>query len=133
MTHSSDSDEAPHDDIPEYRLSRSLHALPIPPTPPTIASRVHGRLKHRSRRRILLGGVGIGLLILPTLWRVPEDRSGTLISIRPPARLAEDPAEALRPDELTALFAPPPVDPLAILARQDALLTLNLSRPETTR
>jgi hypothetical protein len=121
---SSDTDMDPADD----GIREGLRALPLPATPAEVAGRVHGQLR---RRRIVKSALAILPVILLVagllLWR-----PWTSIEQTPPTlpEMAQGTAKPLDPDELLELFAAPPVDSLAILAKRDQVSVAALGRLE---
>src|SRR5262245_19732072 len=102
----------PPPDPADDRLRAALLSLPLPALPPTIERRVRHRLRRQQVRRTALAALAAAALLAGLFaWR-----PWTEIAPRP-APLAQ--AAPLQPEELEVLFAPPPVDPLTILASRD--------------
>lgn len=102
-------------------IADAVRSAPLPPTPVTLADAVRRRLRRRAVRRRGLAAVLVAAMVAAVLlwrpWGAPPE-----VAVR------EIPA-----DEIEVLFAPPPIDPLAILARQDRSTMLALSRLEEAK
>jgi len=106
-------------------VADALRSGPIPPTPANLAGEVRRRLRRRAlRQRGLVAVLVAAVVAAVLLWR-PWGGS----PVAPPdLAVVEIPAE-----EIEVLFAPPPIDPLAILTRQDRSTMLALSRLEEAK
>lgn len=106
---------------PDPRLGEWLRALPTPATPPSLESRVRTHIRRcRIARAVLASGSALALVVAVLAWQVclrPGEAPGPVVQHTPPAiPAAQPPAREIPPDELAVLFAPPPVDSLAIVA-----------------
>lgn len=121
---SSNSDHDPAD----CGIRDSVRRLAIPETPGNVASRVRGRLR---RRRIVKAALALTPVVILAigllLWRPWVANEKTPPS---PPEMAQGKAKPLEHDELLELFAAPPVDSFAILARCDQVSVAALSRLE---
>jgi hypothetical protein len=107
------------------RLRRALQSLPLPEPPAALESRVQRRL--RARRVRQAGTVaGVAVLLLAVAFAGPWGAKG---EPGVPLPVAQAPREILA-DDLEVLFAPPPVDSLAVLDRRDAVSVAALNRLE---
>lgn len=115
-----DSDQDPSDE----GIREELRRLSIPATPADVVSRVRSRVRRRRMQNAALAAVPIVLLALGLLvWRPWMTRE--------PLPMAKaKAAEPLQIDELEVLFAAPPVDGFAILARRDHVSMSALQRLE---
>jgi hypothetical protein len=110
------------------RLRRALQALPVPETPAEVASRVNDRLWQRRRlQRAGTAGV-VALLLLAVVFVAPWGRKDEPV-VPLPLPIAQVPHEIPARD-LEVLFAPPPVDSLAVLDRRNAASVAALNRLE---
>lgn len=124
---SSDSDEREADP----RLSESVRALPIPETPPALEPRVRLRIRRRRiERTVLASGSVLALVVALLVWQSWSATPAPVVQLpqpTPPVVLA--PRE-IPPDELAVLFAPPPVDSLAIVGGRNEKFVAALNRME---
>lgn len=110
------------------RLSQALRLLPVPETPGSVEAHVWQRVRRRRRVQRMIGAstTAIALLVGMLIWR-PWGQSSAPSQNRP-NEIAR--TNDILPEELDVLFAPPPVDELAILARRDRVSVVALNRLE---
>jgi hypothetical protein len=111
-------------DPPDDQIAAALRAVPVPATPPGLSRRVRRVIRRRRARRTALTAAPVAALALAlVVWRpwasAPEER--------PPEPVA---ARDIPPEDLAVLFAPPPVDGLAVLARRNDASLAALDRLE---
>ncbi len=131
---SPDSDR--HDDLnSDPRLSASLRALPIPETPPDLESRVRRCIRRRRIERTLLAsGSVLALVVAVLVWHPWGAAPVPVVQLPPPAPpVAQAPPREIPPDELAVLFAPPPVDSLAIVGGRNEKFVAALNRLEDVK
>ena len=107
------------------RLRRALQALPLPETPP-LESRVNDRLWRRRRTQGAGAAAVVAALLLAVFLAGPLGKKDEPVVSLP---VAQAPRE-IPADDLEVLFAPPPVDALAVLDRRDAVSVAALNRLE---
>jgi hypothetical protein len=114
------------DDGGDERLRRALQSLPVP-EPPNLERRVYDRLWQR--RRMQRGGATgvVAALLLAVVFAGPWGRRKDEPIVFLP--FTHTPRE-IPADDLEVLFAPPPVDSLAVLDRRDAVSVAALTRLE---
>jgi hypothetical protein len=131
---SSDFDEP----RPDPRLRDGVRSLPIPETPPALESRVRRRLqRQRTQRGARVAAPVLALVVALFVWRPwvdapvvqnPQPQPPSA----PPAVQAPSSRE-IPADELAVLFAPPPVESLSVLDRQDRGFVAALNRLEDAK
>lgn len=122
------SEPDPPPPTPDDELRRALQSLPIPETPSDLESRVHGRILRRRVRRTTLAA-GAVLLAGLLVWQPWADNEPPVVH-QQPGPVPQTAPPQIPPDELDVLFAPPPVDSLAVLARRDEVSVGALNRLE---
>lgn len=121
MSHSDFVDEA---DERDGKLAAALKALPLPAAPGILQQRTRGRIRTKLVQRQAVVGLRAAVVLLVVallcqLW------SNTAIQVAP--------AKELSAAELDFLFAPPPIDPLIVLDRQQQVAYRTLQRWESNR
>lgn len=114
-----DSDGEP---VPDPRLRDGLRSLSIPETPPDLESCVRRLIRRRRVRRVLTSGSVCALVIAALVWRPWGE-----------VPVAPTPAREIPADQLAVLFAPPPVDRLAVLDGQSRRFVAALNRLEEVK
>ena len=128
---SSDFDEP----APDPHVRDGVRSLPIPETPPALESRVRRRLRRRRVQRGALVAAPALALVALFVWR-PWVEAPLVVQQPPPqpsapvAPAVPLPAREIPADELAVLFAPPPVESLSVLERQDRGFVAALNRLE---
>jgi hypothetical protein len=127
---SSDPDDSGNEPAPDPCLRAGVRSLPIPDTPSALESRVRQCIRHRRiQRGVLASGSVLALIIAVLLVWQPWGAEPTPVAHKPPAPQPVPPRE-ISPEQLDVLFAPPPVDRLSILDRQDRGFVTVLHRLE---
>lgn len=124
---------------PDPRLRDGVRSLPIPETPPALESRVRQRLQRRRVQRGALIAAPVLALVALLVWRPWAD--APLVVQQPPPQpsappavpATSHPAREIQADELAVLFAPPPVESLSVLERQDRGFVAALNRLEDAK
>lgn len=107
-------------DLADSRLSALIQGFD-PPAVPGLESATRRRIEQHARQRIVALSVGCLAVVL-----------GGLVALVPqPPQHAH--AVPLNEQELASLFAPPPVDPLALLDRQQQVSFQTLKQWERSR
>lgn len=105
-----DPTEADRDDA---RLAALLRADPLPEPPARLAADVRRRVRrHRRQRAGAVVAAAVLVVGLVAWWEWPRTAAPGPVAGRPVPPAADDLAD------VALLFAPPPVDPLDQLARQ---------------
>jgi hypothetical protein len=126
---------------PDPRLREGVRALPIPETPTGLELRVRSRIRRRRVQRAALASGAVGLLLLAAVlvWQPGSDTQPPVVHQPQPAPpLAQAPPtrtqpREIPPDDLAVLFAPPPVDSLAIVGGRNERWVATLNRLEDAK
>jgi hypothetical protein len=97
------------DDAEDARLSELLRAAPLPEAPVSLVAKARRRKDRPAQRRVVVAS-SLVVLALVGATLMMSNRGG-----EPVAK-----ATALNTEDLAALFAPPPVDPLDLLDNRQA-------------
>lgn len=132
------SDSASDEPAPDPYLRDELRSLPIPGTPADLESRVRRRLRQRRVTRVALGsGAALALVVALFAWRPWAEVEAPVASQPQPAppiaQVAPAPAREIPTDDLAVLFAPPPVDSLAIVGGRNEKWVATLNRLEDVK
>lgn len=125
---SSDTD-AGDEPGPDSRLSECLRSLPVPATPQTLESRVRTRIRRRRiARAALASGSALTVVVAILAWQAWFRPGEGPIVQHTPLPVAQPPSREIPSDELDVLFAPPPVDSLAIVGGRNESWVAALNR-----
>jgi hypothetical protein len=108
----------------DANLAAALQTLPVPAASGNLQQRTRGRIRAKVFQRQAIVGLraAVVLLVIALLFQV---------WIKSASQLA--PATELSAAELDFLFAPPPIDPLAVLDQQQQVAYRTLQRWESNR
>jgi len=128
-------DTHPDDEAgPDRRLADRLRSLAMPATPPALEVGVRRRIRsRRTRRTVFASGSVLALAVAVSVWTPWREAPAPVVRHTPPAPLAPVPAREIPADELAVLFAPPPVDSLAILGGRNEQFVAALNRLEDVK
>ncbi len=105
-------------------LAATLQTLPLPAAPGNLQQRTRGRIRAKVFQRQAVVGLraAVVLLVIALFFQVWSNNANQLA-----------PATELSAAELDFLFAPPPIDPLAVLDQQQQVAYRTLQRWESNR
>lgn len=126
-----------NENAPDPRLRDRVRALPVPETPVGLESRVSGRIRRRRVRRAALASGAVGLLLLAAVlvWQPWADTAAPVVQQPQPVPpiVQAPPSREIPVDDLAVLFAPPPVDSLAIVGGRNERWVATLNRLEDAK
>jgi hypothetical protein len=125
------SDIPTDDDGPDPRLAGRLRSLTLPETPPSLESRVLLRIRRRHTRRVAwASGSVLALAVAVSVWHPWREALAPVVRHAP---IDPVPPPEIPSDELAVLFAPPPVDSLAIVGGRNERFVAALNRLEDVK